>query len=418
MSKGRADNVLKFRKTKKNMTVLYVVIALLFIVFFLYQIFKINYSPVKTQVALEKTVSASTVTDAFVVRDEYPITATISGTLVPLVDDGKRVASGDNVAVVFTSDEAAKNYNEIKSLEKDVEYYASLQNKVGVQTSDIEPLDERVYTACEDYIVAINKGDVDSFSRYEETLREYINSRQLSTGAVIDPSVRLEELNTRLEQLKKENIGYNTITAPHPGYYISVCDGYESAVDFEKIEKLTTADVQELFSKNLEKADTSNYMGKLVDGFNWYLICIVDYEDAIRLNRGSTVDIEFTMTSADPLRATVFSICDTVDNKTAVILKSNLMNTAYAGLRNEQIRITFDKHTGLQVSNKAIREVEGQKGVYVLSGNIIEFKKINIEFSDEDYSYCTNPDSERGYLELYDEVITEGTDLYDGKIID
>ena len=417
MTKEKKDNVISFNKGKKNMMIIYIVIAFVFIAFFLYQIFKINYSPVKTQAALEKTVSASTLTDAFVVRDEYPITANITGTLVPLVDDGKRVASGDNVAVVFTSDEAAKNYNEIKALEKDVEYYSSLQNKVGVQTSDIEPLDERVYSACEDYIIAINSGNADTFGRYQETLREYINSRQLSTGSVIDPSVKLEELNTQLEQLKRQNIGYNTITAPHPGYYISVADGYEDAVDYQSIEKLTTEQAINLFNSELTKADVSNYMGKLVDGFNWYLICVIDYEDAIRLKRGSAVDIEFTMTSAAPLKATVASICNTVDNKTAVVFRSNLMNTSYAGLRNEQIRVTFDKHTGLQISNKAIREVDGEKGVYVLSGNIVEFKKINIEYSDSDFSYCTNPDSKRGFLELYDEVITEGTDLYDGKII-
>lgn len=417
MSDKKTDNVIKFRKNSKNMTIVYIVIALLFIAFFLYQIFKINYSPVKTQAALENTVSASTVTNAFIVRDEYPITATISGTLVPLVEDGKRVASGDNVAVVFTSDEAAKNYNEIKSLEKDIEYYSSLQNKVGVQTSDIDPLDERVYTACEDYIIAINSGNADSFPKYEETLREYINSRQLSTGSIIDPSVRLEELTTKLEQLKSQNIGYNTITAPHPGYYISVADGYETAVEYDKIESLTTEKATELFNTELPKADTSNYMGKLVDGFNWYLICVIDYEDAIRLNRGSTVDIEFTTTSAEHLKATVYSICNTVNNKTAVVFKSNRMNTAYAGLRNEQIRITFDKHTGLQISNKAIREVDGEKGVYVLSGNIVEFKKINIDYSDSDFSYCTNPEMKSGYLELYDEVIIEGTDLHDGKII-
>ena len=417
MTKEKKDNVISFNKGKKNMMIIYIVIAFVFIAFFLYQIFKINYSPVKTQAALEKTVSASTLTEAFVVRDEYPITANITGTLVPLVDDGKRVASGDNVAVVFTSDEAAKNYNEIKALEKDVEYYSSLQNKVGVQTSDIEPLDERVYSACEDYIIAINSGNADTFGRYQETLREYINSRQLSTGSVIDPSVKLEELNTQLEQLKRQNIGYNTITAPHPGYYISIADGYEDAVDYQSIEKLTTEQAINLFNSELTKADVSNYMGKLVDGFNWYLICVIDYEDAIRLKRGSAVDIEFTMTSAAPLKATVASICNTVDTKTAVVFRSNLMNTSYAGLRNEQIRVTFDKHTGLQISNKAIREVDGEKGVYVLSGNIVEFKKINIEYSDSDFSYCTNPDSKRGFLELYDEVITEGTDLYDGKII-
>ena len=412
------DNIVKFKNNKKYMTILYVVIALLFIAFFLYQVFKINYEPVKTEVALEKTVSASAVTQAFIVRDEYPIEASVTGTLVPLVEDGKRVASGDNVAVVFTNDDAAKTYNEIKDLEKKIEYYASLQNKVGVQTADITPLDERIYSACGDFVAAVNRGKIDSLKSYADKIRDAVTSRQLSTGAVIDPSVKLAELNTQLEQLKAKNIGYSTITAPHPGYYISVADGYESTVNYADVPKLRTAEITEILNNPSKSDNSDKYMCKLVDGFNWYFLCIVDYDDAVKLQKGETVDVAFTMTTAEPLKATVVNIAETVDYKTAVALKSNLMNTEYAGLRNEQIRITFDKHTGYQISNKAIREVDGQKGVYVLSGNIVKFKKINIAYSDSEYSIVNNPENEKGFVELYDEVITEGVDLYDGKIID
>ena len=80
--------------------------------------------------------------------------------------------------------------------------------------------------------------------------------------------------------------------------------------------------------------------------------------------------------------------------------------------------MTFDEHTGFQVPNKAIREVDGQKGVFVLNGNIVKFKKINIDYSDSEMSICNNPNNENGFVELYDNIIVEGTDLYDGKILD
>lgn len=412
-----SDKILKFRSNKKYMTIVYIVIALLFIAFFLYQLFKINYKPVKTEVALEKTIASSAVTDSFIVRDEYPISASVSGTLVPLVEDGKRVASGDSVAVVFTNEEAAKSYNEIKNLEKSITYYSSLQNKVGVQTADITPLDDRVYSSCEEYIKAVNSGKFDSFYSYEENIRDAITSRQLSTGATIDPSVKLEELTTRLEQLKSKNIGYSTINAPHPGYYVSVADGFEDAVEYKRVSELTTQEIMGLFDESLTAESTDTYLGKLVDGFNWYILCVLNYDDAVRLSNGEKVKIEFTMTTAEPLTATVVNIANTIDGKAAVIFKSNLMNNEYASLRQEQIRVTFDEHVGYQISNKAIREVDGEKGVFVLSGNIVKFKKINIDYSDSEYSICNNPENKSGYVELYDEIITEGTDLYDGKII-
>lgn len=414
----KKNNILQFKDDKKKMNAVYIVAGVIFIIFFLYQVFKINYQPVKTQVALSKTVASTAVTDAFVVRDEYPIEASVTGTLVPLVEDGKRVASQDDVAVVFTSDEAAKAYNEMKAVKEEIEYFSSLQNKVGVQTADITPLDERIYSACEAYSVAISKGNISSYETYENNIRDAMTSRQLSTGTIIDPSARLGELNAKLAQLQGANIGYNTIKAPHPGYYISVADGYESTVDYKNVMSMTTTQISALFdSSKTQKGNVDNYMGKLVDGFNWYLLCVVNYEDAVKLSIGSKAKVEFTMTTAEPINAVVAAICDTADGKTGVILKCNLMSTQYASLRTEQIRITFDEHTGFQVPNKAIREVDGQKGVFVLNGNIVKFKKINIDYSDSEMSICNNPNNENGFVELYDNIIVEGTDLYDGKIL-
>lgn len=415
----KKNNILKFKDDKKKMNAVYIVAGVIFIIFFLYQVFKINYQPVKTQVALNKTVASTAVTDAFVVRDEYPIEASVTGTLVPLVEDGKRVASQDDVAVVFTSDDAAKAYNEMKAVKEEIEYFSSLQNKVGVQTADIIPLDERIYSACEAYSVAISKGNISSYEAYENNIRDAMTSRQLSTGTIIDPSARLGELNAKLAQLQSANIGYNTIKAPHPGYYISVADGYESTVDYKNVMSMTTSQISDLFDgSKTQKGNVDNYMGKLVDGFNWYLLCVVNYEDAVKLSIGSKAKVEFTMTTAEPINAVVAEICDTADGKTGVILKCNLMSTQYASLRTEQIRITFDEHTGFQVPNKAIREVDGQKGVFVLNGNIVKFKNINIDYSDSEMSICNNPNNENGFVELYDNIIVEGTDLYDGKILD
>lgn len=419
MPENKKNNILQFKDDKKKMNAVYIVAGVIFIIFFLYQVFKINYQPVKTQVALSKTVASTAVTDAFIVRDEYPIEASVTGTLVPLVEDGKRVASQDDVAVVFTSDDAAKAYNEMEAVKGEIEYFSSLQNKVGVQTADITPLDERIYSACEEYSVAISKGNISSYEAYENNIRDAMTSRQLSTGTIIDPSARLGELNAKLAQLQSANIGYNTIKAPHPGYYISVADGYESTVDYKNVMSMTTSQISDLFDgSKTQKGNVDNYMGKLVDGFNWYLLCVVKYEDAVKLSIGSKAKVEFTMTTAEPINAVVSAICDTADGKTGVILKCNLMSTQYASLRTEQIRITFDEHTGFQVPNKAIREVDGQKGVFVLNGNIVKFKKINIDYSDSEISICNNPNNENGFVELYDNIIVEGTDLYDGKILD
>lgn len=407
------------KKKKKYLPFLYAAFALIIVGIFMYQVYKINYSPVKTEIALEKTVSNSVSTSAFVVRDETPIKANVTGTLVPLVEDGKRVANGDDVAVVFDSENAARNYNELKKVKEDIAYYSSLQNKVGVQTNDVETLDNRIYSACDDLVSAINTGEVDNYSEKESTLRDAITSRQLSTGTVIDPTQKLSELNTRLNELQKNEGGYTKIQANNPGYYISTVDGYENAVSYTGVLNLTTDKIDALIDgSTLPNADNSSYMGKLVDAFNWYILCVIDYKDAASLKVGGKITVEFTGTTAEPLSADVVKINDAADGRTSIILKCNLMNKKYAALRKNPVKLIFNTYTGYQVNNKAVREINGQKGVYVLNGNIVKFKKINIVYSDSEYSICSVPDGESGYLKQYDEIIVEGTDLYDGKILD
>ena len=353
------------------------------------------------------------------VRDETPIEANVTGTLVPLVEDGKRVANGDDVAVVFDSENAARNYNELQKVKEDIAYYSSLQNKVGVQTNDVETLDNRIYSACDDLVSAINTGEVDNYSEKESTLRDAITSRQLSTGTVIDPTQKLSELNTRLNELQKNEGGYTKIQANNPGYYISTVDGYENAVSYTGVLNLTTDKIDALIDgSTLPNADNSSYMGKLVDAFNWYILCVIDYKDAASLKVGGKITVEFTGTTAEPLSADVVKINDAADGRTSIILKCNLMNKKYAVLRKNPVKLIFNTYTGYQVNNKAVREINGQKGVYVLNGNIVKFKKINIVYSDSEYSICSVPDGESGYLKQYDEIIVEGTDLYDGKILD
>ncbi|MBQ2818015.1 MAG: secretion protein HlyD, partial [Clostridia bacterium] len=66
------------------------------------------------------------------------------------------------------------------------------------------------------------------------------------------------------------------------------------------------------------------------------------------------------------------------------------------------------------------------EGVYVKNNNVINFKEITRIYTDEDYILCkattdiTGTEEEESQyrpLSQFDEVIVEGTDLYDGKFI-
>lgn len=419
MDENEAVRLRRGKKKKRLSGILYTVFILLIACVFLYQIYKINCDPVKTQVALFRTVTEHLDTRAFIVRDEkLLIVPDVSGTLVPLAEDGKRVARGDDVAVVFENEASARVYNALGEVEKDIAYFSSLRNRVGMQTFDAKSLSERIYSAGEAYIEAIDRGAGEADPEYENALRDAITSRQLSTGTVIDPSEKLVELKSRRDRLRAQGTAYTTVAADHPGYYISRVDGYENAVDYEKASEIPTGELEALLDGSVQpQARLSGCMGKLVDGFNWYLLCLMDYEQAAKLELGNALTVEFTSSAAAPVEAQVVGISGSADGKASAVLKCSLMNTQYAALRLEHVRLIFHTYDGLEIDNRAIREEDGQKGVYVRNGNIVKFKKINIVHADSERSVCVAPEGEKGWLRLYDEVIVEGTELYDGKVL-
>ena len=53
--------------------------------------------------------------------------------------------------------------------------------------------------------------------------------------------------------------------------------------------------------------------------------------------------------------------------------------------------------------------------MYIKSGTQAQFVKIERIYSTEDYVIVRDTTDKSGYLSLYDNVIVEGKDLYDGK---
>ena len=168
---------------------------------------------------------------------------------------------------------------------------------------------------------------------------------------------------------------------------------------------------------NAQKKEVpDNVMGKLVDEFDWYFVCTIPYDESGELTVGKTVRVNVPNTSVGIINCTVVSKGDKEDDNVAVVLKCNLMNRDVANLRIHDIEIIVNDYVGMKVNNKAIRELNGEKGVYVQRGNLIQFRKINIITSAEEYSIveCVTDSS---YLQQYDTIITEGVDLHDGKVV-
>lgn len=402
----------------KNQTrnVFFSVVGVLIILYFIYQIVQMNTNPYKTEIALERPVQSKIETKAFIVRDETYITATnTGGTVVSIAEDGKRVSSGDDVAVVFQDEGSAATYVRINEIKKEIEYYKQLDNRVGLGVNAPSSYNKLIDDACIAFISTTREKIGSDFDDALTDLRDAITTRQLAVGEKVSAKAKLAELEAELVSLNQKAVNYSTVTSPNSGYYIGSVDGYETSFNFDEIMNVNCETVSSLLSSN-PGSTPANIMGKLVDNFDWYFLCNIPYDDSGKINVGSTIKVNVPNTTVGTLKCTVVAKSNKDGENVALVLKCNVMNRDVANLRIHDIEIITEDYTGIRIQNSAIREVDGQKGVYVKSGHIIQFKKINIAYSTEDFSIIEIV-NDSSYVKQYDTIITEGVDLSDGKVV-
>ncbi len=101
------------------------------------------------------------------------------------------------------------------------------------------------------------------------------------------------------------------------------------------------------------------------------------------------------------------------------MLECRPTNAEVLTLGQETAQIDLHTYTGIRIDSKALHIVDGNNGVYVKVGNLQRFRKITILYQNEDYILvdtdgAVGTDNE---VRLYDEVIVEGTNLQDGKLM-
>lgn len=404
---------------KKNVgkKILSAVCAIFLLAYLAYQGYMMVYKPVQTKTAFEYTIYDTVDTEIFVIRDEQYITNSSTGTIVPVVEDGKRVSNGQEVALVFNNTQAAANHMKINELEKSISRYKALASQADNFSADIDNIDDEISTRLFWYLDTISTGELEKIGDSSDALRDKIITRQIVTGTTIDFNSKIHSLESELAALQNKNVNYKSITAQHSGYYINQVDGFENIIPYKDVKGITVKEIEQIH-KAKPKQIPPSAMGKLVNNYDWYMVCNVKTNSIGNMSVGDRIKVLLPFSSVSEVMAQVVTLNDTNSDKTAVVLRCNLMNANLANLRKESAELVFDEYTGLKVDSSAIRvNDKGEKGVFVQTGNIINFKKVEILYSADDFVLVGNKNNTKGYIELYDNIVVEGKDLYDGKVI-
>ena len=412
------------------------------IAYIVYLFASANFSrSVETEEAVSNTVSDVIHCDAFIVRDETFVTNSDIGVLSYNVSDGDNVSAGQNIADIYNNESDAVSRQQIKKINKQIKTLSTLSESYYKDSVGLDTINTQINNNIFSINSYVNSGKLEDAGNTCNNLLLTICERQLTTGSVKNFKAKITELKRKRSKLEancSEKIG--SLSATKAGYFISGTDGYEKSVSFDNVDKLTVGK----FRKLKKYKTDSNVVGKIVTDPVWYIVCEVSPDDTVTLakllNSEATIYASMPSVTTEKIPTTIHSINQKSKKHRAVlVLACNYMNNFLADARKENAEITTLSYTGLKVSKRAIHEdyvtrkekgKDGKpvtkkkkvQGVYVLHGSELIFKEIAIVYSARDYVLC-NPDTENDSLfsgetlELYDQVVIKGDDLYDGKVI-
>ncbi|MBQ8683316.1 MAG: hypothetical protein IJ518_02220 [Clostridia bacterium] len=383
-----------------------------------YQAYRIIFSGVTTEMAVIHSVYETIETEGLVFRSETAIPPTGSGYTYYVIDNGTRVSKNSVIASVYKDAESGRIEEQVQQIDAQIAALKEIQSEGSTSQITLDVLNDQLHDTVYNYVRSTENGVFDNVEDARFQLLSLLSKKkQLISKENMDFSAKIAKLEQEKNTLKANyQPATSVVRAPVAGYFADRTDGYETVLKTDVLPKLTPEQLKGYLTASPSSLETTS--GKIVSGYEWYMACVVpeSYYNVLGVGKALSLRMSFVLDDAIPV--TVYACNKNNDGELAVVFRCDYMSAELSTIRHETVGIQLVEHTGLRVPKRAIIVNDaGQAGVYVRSGNVVSFRKIEQVYSEAaDYVICAEV-GEDDYLRLYDDIIVGGRGLYDGKII-
>ncbi len=403
-------------KAEKIIRILSVTMLVGVLLYFGVNIYKSSASNYKTETAMVQSVLEAVDAEMFVIRSEKIIKSKKNVIVVPLAKNGSKVGNGAEVGAVFKSETAAENYSKAIALQNKLDIYKKISNHVRLANLDLGKLSNEIANDYLSMLASVYYNEYSDLSDRELSFDEKLSRKLISEGKDVDCEAKIASLEAEIEKLSEDK-PLEMLKTDTAGFFVSRPDGYENIIDVEDVDSLTAKDLEDAFKAKKGKID-ENAIGKVINGFEWYVACIVSTSDFSGINEGATLRLLLGNTDNEAVKAKIYSKTPLEDNKTMLVFKCNSMNEELSTIRKLSGKIIIRSHKGIKLRKDAIRfNSENKPGVYIIEGNLIKFNRIEELYSGDNYVVAKDKTGVVGWLAQYDEVVVSGKGLSNGKVI-
>lgn len=365
----------------------------------------------KTEEAILCDINENIPFKGVVVRNESVVTNSGSGVYEYLYQDGSKVSAGSVIAEVYASEDTLLKKRKADMYTAQADMLERAQNPGSAQYVQPETLNSKINEEYKKMLSASVYDDMTALYDSFDELSLQMNIYNVITKRYDNYADEIAELRRKAESLNNEAKSVGTVEIPEPGYFVSYCDGYERTLDLENVYTLNKSDIESVI-KGENKSDTRNAIGKVFDDYSCCIAAVIPADK--RITEGDSVRIR--LDSTDSIYKAVVKQVKNIDNdeNSIIVLSCNRLDKDIVSARVLSFELVFDNYQGIKVPREAIRFENDQKGVYVILGNEVTFKKIDVIYEGSDFVVSRNTSDEE-YLLLYDQILLEAVSNQNGS---
>lgn len=395
------------------------VIGIFFLIMVISQAVIFFGSSTRTEVATLYTATESIGFKGVYVRDEKLVSYNVNGIISYTHTDGSKVGKNAVIAQVYKNRNDIALRQQIDNLQSQKDVLVDAQGFVGADTSQLESFSNQIGEKHSKLMEYLYNGDYTAASALKSDILNLQSKREIVKGTEVSFDDRIAEIDSEISRLKAQITSepYD-ISIPETGYFISKVDGYENRLNSETVFELSAKDIEEITSAEQRQENPSGVIGKLVSDYTWYMAAILDTVRLGTVFEGAQVTLRIGSSNQN-VKADIKSLKRLEDGRSIAVFKCDMFLSDFIDSRVAQARLLLEDYSGINIPNSALRisDEDGSVGVYVQDGIIARFRKVRQILSREDYTLVADTSDEEGYLSLYDNIIVEGRDLHEGKII-
>ncbi len=400
-------------------SVIILVLSLFVLIFFVGQVFFAGGEKVVTETAFTYSMTEDVPFEGVFLRNETVVYSSGGGVLDYEHSDGSKVGKSSVIARRYRSEADIERRREIEKINEQIAVLTDAQRLAGTDNNQLETISSQINERHSLILESLIDGNYAAAQDQETAILGVLSKREISRGDVASYEAKISSLRSRVSELEAMLSGdVEDIYAGGAGYFVSGVDGYEGRISFDDADSITADRIDEILDKPKLSTDSAA-VGKLIADYRWRVAAVIDSELLFGCYEGGEVTLR-VRSDPTPIKAEIVSITDTGrgDGTAVYVFECATLTSSVASGRTAQFKYIVNSYGGLRVSRSAIRYNDQQeRGVFIVQGGKLVFRNIDVEYWGEDYIICAQvPDD--GYLKLYDKIVTEGKDLYEGKVVE